>query len=47
VKRESTAKAGQRAAVRKAAKAHDWTEFDALTNSEILKAARSDPDGNP
>jgi putative transcriptional regulator len=26
---------------------HDWREFDALTDAEILKAARSDPDAQP
>ena len=26
---------------------HDWTEFDALTDAEVLKAARSDPDTQP
>jgi putative transcriptional regulator len=31
---------------RKAAK-HDWREFDALTDAQVLKAARSDPDAQP
>jgi putative transcriptional regulator len=31
----------------KPARGHDWTKFDALTNSDILKAARSDPDAQP
>jgi putative transcriptional regulator len=26
---------------------HDWREFDALTNADIVKAARSDPDAQP
>lgn len=26
---------------------HDWREFDALTDVEIVKAARSDPDARP
>jgi hypothetical protein len=26
---------------------HDWRAFDALTDAEILKAARSDPDAQP
>lgn len=26
---------------------HDWREFDALTDADILKAARSDPDAQP
>jgi putative transcriptional regulator len=26
---------------------HDWREFDALTDAQILKAARSDPDAQP
>jgi putative transcriptional regulator len=26
---------------------HDWSEFDALTDAEILHAARSDPDAQP
>lgn len=26
---------------------HDWREFDALTDAEILKAARNDPDAKP
>ena len=26
---------------------HDWREFDDLTDTEILKAARSDPDAQP
>lgn len=26
---------------------HDWREFDALTDAEILRAARSDPDAQP
>ena len=30
-----------------AARGHDWAGFDALTNSGILKAARSDPDAQP
>jgi putative transcriptional regulator len=31
----------------KRARAHDWTKFDALTNADVLKAARSDPDAQP
>ena len=26
---------------------HDWREFDALTDAQVLKAARSDPDAQP
>ena len=26
---------------------HDWREFDALTDADILKAARGDPDAQP
>jgi putative transcriptional regulator len=26
---------------------HDWREFDALTDEEVLAAARSDPDAQP
>ena len=26
---------------------HDWRKFDALTDADILKAARSDPDAQP
>src|SRR5262245_7275467 len=26
---------------------HDWREFDALTDTDILKAARGDPDAQP
>jgi putative transcriptional regulator len=26
---------------------HDWREFDALTDADILEAARSDPDAEP
>jgi putative transcriptional regulator len=26
---------------------HDWRAFDALTDADILKAARSDPDAQP
>jgi putative transcriptional regulator len=26
---------------------HDWREFDALTDADIRKAARSDPDAQP
>ena len=26
---------------------HDWREFDALTDADILTAARSDPDAQP
>ena len=26
---------------------HDWREFDALTEAEVMAAARSDPDAQP
>ena len=32
---------------KRAAGKHDWREFDALTEADILKAARSDPDAQP
>src|SRR5438105_8925592 len=31
----------------KPAPKYDWTAFDALTNAEVLKAARSGPDAQP
>jgi putative transcriptional regulator len=37
----------RQAARKRAAAKHDWREFDALTEADILKAARSDPDAQP
>jgi putative transcriptional regulator len=37
----------RRAAHKLPASKHDWREFDALTDADILKAARSDPDAQP
>jgi putative transcriptional regulator len=37
----------RRVARKSAATRHDWREFDALTDTQILKAARSDPDAPP
>jgi putative transcriptional regulator len=31
----------------KQVRTHDWSKFDALTNADVLKAARSDPDAQP
>jgi len=45
--REAPRKPARRKVAFKRARAHDWTKFDALTNADVLKAARSDPDGQP
>jgi hypothetical protein len=38
----------KRKGVRKSsATKHDWREFDALTDMDILRAARGDPDAQP
>jgi putative transcriptional regulator len=37
----------RRVAHKRAAAKHDWREFDALREADILKAARSDPDAQP
>jgi putative transcriptional regulator len=37
----------RRVAHQPSATKHDWREFDALTDANILKAARSDPDAQP
>ena len=39
--------ARQRLARKPPATKHDWREFDALTDADILKAARGDPDAQP
>jgi len=44
----AAAASGQRkVANKRRATKHDWREFDALTDAEILEAARSDPDAQP
>lgn len=37
----------RKVAYKHSAPKYDWTAFDALTNAEVLKAARSDPDAQP
>jgi putative transcriptional regulator len=45
-KQQKDARTGtkRRVARKPPAARHDWREFDALTDADILKAARSDPD---
>ncbi len=45
--REAPRKPARRKVAFKRAQTHDWTKFDALTNADLLKAARSDPDAQP
>jgi putative transcriptional regulator len=39
--------AQQKAASKRPATKYDWSAFDALTDEEVLAAARSDPDAQP
>ena len=39
--------AKRKAAYKPSAPKHDWRAFDALTDADVLKAARSDPDAQP
>jgi putative transcriptional regulator len=32
---------------KRTARKHDWRDFDALTDAQVSKAARSDPDAQP
>ena len=43
----SSKKATSKASKQKASARHDWSAFDALTEEEVLEAARSDPDAQP
>ena len=45
--RKAPRKPARRKAAFKRARTQDWTKFDALTNADVLKAARSDPDAQP
>jgi putative transcriptional regulator len=45
--RKTPRKPARRKIAFKRVRAHDWTKFDALTNADVLKAARSDPDAQP
>jgi putative transcriptional regulator len=43
----SSKKAALKTPKRKEPPKHDWSEFDALTNEQVLAAALSDPDAQP
>ena len=45
--RNAPRKPARRKVAFKQVRTHDWSKFDALTNADVLKAARSDPDAQP
>ena len=45
--RPSVKKATRKLVKRKVSTRHDWRAFDALTDAEVLRAARADPDAQP
>ena len=45
--RKALRKPGRRKVAFKRGRTHDWTQFDALTNADVLRAARSDADAQP
>jgi putative transcriptional regulator len=47
MKPSSSKKASSKPSMQKASGRHDWHAFDALTDEEVLQAARSDPDARP